>query len=373
MAEIYSEADINYIAKFNFYSGDKQSFQNKIETKSILRYGKFSEYVPLITIIIPTYKRVETLKWALHSALNQHEFDDYEVLVVDNEGEDLQKETDTERFIKRINSPKVIYYRHEKSISFKMDHAVNLARTKWICFLHDDDMLSVNALNIMSRVVDKAPNITWLSNGAKPFKNCEQEYVIDEASVEKNIFQTRVVHYPVQYYCAGYVPGWLGALIDRENYINMGGMPDVRSNCNDFMLMGKYAFKYGCYAFDEPLYYYRVWDGQASTDGNIAWFNNYISEFLYYRYCSKKFHKLTQKYWEYIGWQLIKDKIEDKNRGFYQLCIDQNELREKVGVPRWWSKRGFIYKCSQYILYAYRKIINRKAFFEVDVKGKVIE
>lgn len=367
MAEIYSEAYIKEIANFDFYSGNKQTFQNKIVTKSVLRYGKFSEHVPLITIIIPTYKRVETLKWALYSALNQRGFDDYEVLVVDNEGEDLQKETDTEKFIKEINNPKVIYYRHEKSITFKMDHAVNLARTKWICILHDDDMLAADTLSIMLRVLEKEPKITWLASGLKTFKNSEQEHIISEISAEREMLRVKVAHYPDKYNCTGYTSNWLGALIDRDNYISMGGMPDVSLGCGDLIMMGKYAYEYGCYAINELPYYYRTWEGQVSSLGNSAWFNVYIGEFLYYRYCAKKFHKVTRKYWEYIGWQLIKDKIEDKNQGFYQLSLDENELREKVGVPKWWSKRGVIYKCSKLLLAVYWKIMNRKAGFSIDI------
>lgn len=367
-SEKIDEVRIHEISEYDFFSGDKESFKNKISTKSVLRYGVYSERVPLISILIPTYKRVNTLKDALQSALNQKGFDDYEILVVDNEGADLDQETDTERYIKEVNNSKVIYYRHEKSVTYRMVHAANLARTKWICFLHDDDILSANALYLLHRVVQKHPDITWLSPVYKSFANSDADIIYCEA-MQGGIASTgKIIHYPGEYCCTGHVSSWLGALIDRENYINMGAEPDIPTGCGDFMMIGKYGYKYGIYLCEteKPLYFYRVWDKSLSAAGTIEWYNNYIEEFLYYRYCAKKFHKVVWRYWEYMGWQFIKDKIFQRNHGLYQTSIDEDDLREKVHVPARWSKRGVYYKVCLYILYAYRKLKSKNASMDIE-------
>lgn len=43
------------------------------------------DFIPKITIAIPTYKRPELLKEALDSAINQIGYTEYEIIVVDND------------------------------------------------------------------------------------------------------------------------------------------------------------------------------------------------------------------------------------------------------------------------------------------------
>ena len=45
------------------------------------------DYTPEITIAIPTYKRTELLKEAIDSAINQTDYANYDILVVDNNPE----------------------------------------------------------------------------------------------------------------------------------------------------------------------------------------------------------------------------------------------------------------------------------------------
>ena len=131
----YDKKDIEINEKFDFYGGNERMFYQKKQYNSVLSYGCLSKKIPLVTIIIPTYKRVGTLKQAINSALNQKNFDDYEILVVDNEGSDIREETETSTYIKELQSDRIIYYRHEKTEDYAMDSACRLARTKWILFL----------------------------------------------------------------------------------------------------------------------------------------------------------------------------------------------------------------------------------------------
>ena len=349
MKQMYDKNDINTTSEFDFFGGDADEFQRKVnDIKSICVCGKFSEKEPLITIVIPTYKRVRTLKLALNSALNQQGFDSYEILVVDNEGADIGLETETSRYIKELNHDKVIYFRHEKSVDYKMDHAVNLARTRWIMFLHDDDMLAPNALKVLYNVAKESSQYSWIACTSRQFIDGDEDKVI---GFDKNIwehYRTHIKSYPPQFSCTGYVPGWLGALIDRQKYINMGGTPTRNLGCADFVMQGKYAYRYrneicSCQT-DFPLYYYRLWEGQTSSAGVVEWFNIYINEYLFYVYCAKTYHKYVWKYWAYIGWQNIRRKIHCMNTEYYQLNIDEDKMRNLLDVPHSWSSDGIANK-----------------------------
>lgn len=201
--------------EFDFFGERERDFYRKFSVESILVQGKHRNPPPLVTIILPTYKRPELLKQALESALNQVDFEDYQIIIADNEGTDIRMETETARLVSCYQDEKILYYRHEKTINYKMDYAARLSRSKWICFLHDDDILASNHLYVMSRIVQKHKDIKYLS--------CTYKYFFDEICTndfrkmtEPHRISFQIKKVPKAYTCVGYFAGWLGAFINRE-------------------------------------------------------------------------------------------------------------------------------------------------------------
>lgn len=133
-------------------------FEKCKDVKSRLVYGDESVICnPWITVVVPTYRRPHQLKDALTSILTQHvtEFN-WDVVVVDNEPDDLC-ENDTERLIREINNPRILYYRNSENIwvGDNFNRCILLARGKWVVMLHDDDMLIANALNIIGALINR--------------------------------------------------------------------------------------------------------------------------------------------------------------------------------------------------------------------------
>ena len=86
----------------------------KIEhVESILIKGKNILPNPKVSILIPTYKREILLKEAIDSALNQFSFDDYQVIIIDNNPE---RNCLTEKLINEINNEKILYYKNSVNI-----------------------------------------------------------------------------------------------------------------------------------------------------------------------------------------------------------------------------------------------------------------
>lgn len=129
------KSDINffeYIDSFKIYSN--------VDSKLI--YGELSKKAPLISFIIPTYKcKPSVLRDALNSALNQLGFDDYEVLVIDN---DPEVNCSMQQLIESYKNKKIVYYKNSENIGMfgNWNRGAELSRSNWVAYLHDDDIAS---------------------------------------------------------------------------------------------------------------------------------------------------------------------------------------------------------------------------------------
>lgn len=121
---------------------------------SINIYGvdKVGDRKPTFTIAIPTYKRPRTLGETIESALNQEDFDDYNIIVVDNNPE---RGDETEVFMQKYKDhPKVTYYKNSENVGMagNWNKCAILSDAEQIILLHDDDLLipsTVSSFNVM--------------------------------------------------------------------------------------------------------------------------------------------------------------------------------------------------------------------------------
>ena len=91
--------------------------------------GKF-----MVSVIIPTYNRRESLTRALASVLEQS-FRDWEVLVVDDGSEDGSRQA-----IRRLRDSRIRYVHQEnQGVSSARNTGIRLSRFPWISFLDSDD------------------------------------------------------------------------------------------------------------------------------------------------------------------------------------------------------------------------------------------
>lgn len=96
---------------------------------------------PLVSIIIPTYKRPDTLDRAINSVLNQT-YKNIEVIVVDDNNPDTEGRRLTERKMAPFaDNPRVKYIKHEKNKngSAARNTGARASKGEFIGFLDDDD------------------------------------------------------------------------------------------------------------------------------------------------------------------------------------------------------------------------------------------
>lgn len=328
----FSEEKIERIRNYDFFAKCNNPVDFEADIKSHLLWGIYKKAIPKITVIITTYKRPETLRLALKSAINQIGFDDYEILVADNEGVMPGILTDTEKIIREYNCDKVLYYRHEKEMIGRTTRAVKLARTKWFCILHDDDLLVENHLFIMNSIVSSHPEISYLACKSKGIpETLLSEDFRNITKAEKGKYHVSFQDAQVNFF--SFRSSWLGAFIDREKFISNGGMDDVLSSgIGDYIMAAKFSYYYDIYMIDLPLYCYRIWNGQVSSSGAIQWLNCYISEYYLYRYMASKCNVLARHYLKKMSEYRIINKVIGLSKEPFKIEINLEDFKKKCHI-----------------------------------------
>lgn len=350
------------IENYDFFAERKSDFYNKFSHNSILCQGKHWETPPLVTILIPTYKRPELLSKALESALNQKGFSDYQIIVVDNEGQSIEEETPTSQIVKKYQDEKIIYYRHDRELSTgKMDAVVRLARSPWIVFLHDDDVLAENHLKILTSIVKKHEEIKFLA--------CEMKYItIGDDIIEEGAsdsYKYTIDKYIRDTTCLGQWTEWLGALISRKHYIAIGGMPMISTGVGDVIMVAKFLYHFGIYKCHtcQPLYFYRRGEQQLTYLYRNDSESFRVNEYLFYKYVINKYHKLTHKIWERnIAYVMLEVSESYINSDIYRANVDIDRIISESGMPNDIKKKNIRYYATKCYIILYRKCVWRLAY-----------
>ncbi len=337
---------------FDFFSENSKSFYKKLKTESVPLFGSYDAAAE-VTIILTTNNRPNLLKISLESALHQVGNVGYNIIVADNEGASIDCTTDTSRTMEQYRDKGVLYYRHKQSTNQIVDSAARLAKTRWIVFLHDDDFLSPYHLLTMTSIVKKYPKIRFLSSVHQRFLG---DGIPDISQIENNRYKYSIMKESKYANCFGFYGFWQGALIDRESYIQIGGMPSINTGLGDYCMVEKFHNKFGVYKLDGdyPLYYYRMWKHQASSKGGDYWKGLYKNEYYYHKYVSKYYHKLSHAFWDRISSYRIVGKAVDMLYSAYGTRVPIEELVSEAQMEEDW-----IYKTNRY-----KKDIVKKDLYE---------
>ena len=97
---------------------------------------------PLVSIIIPTYKRSNMLSRTIESVLNQT-YQNIEIIVVDDNDKNTTYRKDTEIVMRKYkDNYKVKYIKHDKNMNGAVarNTGIRVSKGEYIGFLDDDDI-----------------------------------------------------------------------------------------------------------------------------------------------------------------------------------------------------------------------------------------
>ena len=205
---------------------------------------------PKITIAIPTYKRNHLIKNALDSALNQKKFDNYEVIIVDNDDDFNNKEL--KKILKEYNNEKISYYKNNKNIGMfgNWNRCIELAKGEYISILNDDDWLELDFLSEVSKYINgkRAIYTETITNDLRKVK-----YIIDESKLKKivkklymfvkKLKRTRKLNIEDFFY-GNRSAGSLGILFNKSAMIALGGYNEDFYPSTDYFFHAYYCYKY---------------------------------------------------------------------------------------------------------------------------------
>lgn len=237
----------------------KNQFLKFKHIKSNLIYGKENSVkTPLISIAIPTYKRPLLLKEAIESALNQKDFLDYEVIVVDNNPDSVIEE----EIIKSFNNPKLFYYKNEANLGMtgNWNRCIELAKGKWVTILHDDDLLYPDFLREMNEIIRNDDNIDLLTCIAevgdyphsRRVKNIRKKI---EAKVKEKFGIEKITLYRL---LRSNINPFPGVLFKKDLALSLGGFDETFYPSADYAFWFKYCLKNRGFILYKTLSFYRI-------------------------------------------------------------------------------------------------------------------
>lgn len=206
---------------------------------------------PLISVVIPAYMAENTLARALDSVVMQ-QFDDVEVVVVDDGGTDRTAEI-ARSYAGRIKM-NVISLARNSGAAAAFNHAVSAVRGRYICRLDADDTLSTGLFDDIAQILLKeSPDI--VRGGYNRLRDSVSTYVPVVRATDLNDFSINVDHFSL---C------W--KFIRTDLLTNADSRPFVGIDCwEDLGVLSRiFARRPSVIDVDRPFYTYYISSGKQS-------------------------------------------------------------------------------------------------------------
>ncbi len=244
------------------------NFKKYSHVKSLQLKGEKQREAPLISIVIPTYRKLPMLKLSLNSALGQKGNHCYEVIVINDDPED----TGVDNYIEGITADNLKYYKNEKNLGLfgNWNRCFELASGQWVSILNDDDYLYDFYLDEVEKVLRPHPSyqavyighdITKISSPEQAERIFAQREKLADKQ-RRRIKTYRAVlndgvtlsklsfwdHFFTQRYTHP-----VGALFHREKMLESGGYNEKFYPSSDWILNVNFTMRYNMYYFNTPL------------------------------------------------------------------------------------------------------------------------
>lgn len=336
--------DANRINEHTFkkLEGYIDNFQKIADVKTDLLYGDISrEKVVFLSVIIPTFNRSNLLKEAINSVLDQKTVDyEWELLVIDNTPLDEHNSTPALKIITDIGSSSVLYYHNRINIGsgYNWNRGVELARGKWIMFLHDDDVLCSDALLQIRKIIVrdgfyKKPLGYIHANRIKFSDDFDEKQAIKKRwPLQLQLTQNLALFYGH----TGTGAPSCGTTILREAYMNAGGINYDYGPTADAILGYQIMKKYTVVRSARVLGGYRWLDNETLKKDTILKLLSSDRLFAKYRYEKNQFGSM---------WGKIFGDVIEYNNYKMKICLCNNhELIFTVNKKKFFLIRSLIYR-----------------------------
>ncbi|WP_394172410.1 glycosyltransferase family 2 protein [Guptibacillus hwajinpoensis] len=253
---------------------------------------------PLVSVILPTYKTNDSLIDSINSVLNQS-FDNFEVIIVDDNDPDTPYRRNAEKIIKKYSSnEKIVYIKHEKNMNGAVarNTGFKVSKGEFICFLDDDDIFLKDKLRMQVNYLNENPHF----QGVYCWRFQNGEIVSNE----------KVGDLSEELLSLSFTPYTSSIMIKRDCYKRLNGFDESYRRHQDFEFLLRFFEYYSIGVVKECLIEIR---------GNEV--NNALS--------GRKLEGLKKQFLREFSDHI--DKIEENKSGFRKTVVAEHY------APVFWS------------------------------------
>lgn len=258
-----------------------------------------SRNTSLVSVIIPTYKRKETLKSAIDSIMQQT-YKNLEIIVVDDNGADSEYRKSVEHIMQQYEgNNKITYVKNEKNMGGAAARNVGIQKAKgeYLAFLDDDDMYYPQKIEKQLEIFEKSKN----ANLALVYCYVEQ---LDENGrvnyVLKNQLRGNCLYEAMCIDCVAPTSLWL---VKKSAVVDVGMFSVVPSKQDATLILKLLVKGYAVDYVPEVLCSYANFAiGEKITNYGTRSING---ELLYREACRKTFGALTKQQQDNVEFEFL--------------------------------------------------------------------
>lgn len=349
--------DSNSYNKYSFKFLDEylDNFKKIEDIKFELLYGQVNRNEDItFSFIIPTYNRNRSFERALSSVIAQKSSCNVEVLVIDNTPFDAKGTTPALSIVKSISDSRIKYYHNEINIGpgYNWNRGVQLARGKWVVFLHDDDILFPYAFRNIERLVKREglynKPLGYIQARRVVYSDTYSFKDINNANRGLCIQLTRLGTMFVGYTETG-SPS-CGTTILRDAYINCGGINYSYGPVADAVLGYQIMKDYTVIMSDVALGAYKMGENESSKVSTIKLLIQ--ADDLFQR--ARNSNSLIGKCWEKVF-----GDVQRKRNYYFKWNKIQDYKKHKSGKDYLYDVIRIIYREMSIIYALYFEIIHK--------------
>lgn len=237
----------------------KDNFARYKSYSSVLIKDNRLQSHPRVSVCIPTYKRVKTLKETIDSVLLQQGFEDFEVIVSDNNPE---RGDETEQYLMTLSDYRIKYYKSSRNLGMfgNLNRLIELTSTEYHVCIHDDDLLLPDFLKTVVAFLDSHKDIDVVYSQAKPWNQKQGIEKPQGMPFSKTFHYYKMSLWDCFWGCPSPPSGYAG----RTNVLKrLGGYDEVAGVSSDYYFGVKAIVNVRTAKIVRPLWIYR-WNVNCS-------------------------------------------------------------------------------------------------------------
>ncbi len=229
--------------------------------------GCDGDLVPDLSIMIPTYRRPDLLKYAIESVVQQRNYNiTIELVVVDNDAN--TSDNRIENLVSGYLPFNIRLYRNKENIGMfgNWNRCIELARSPKLTILNDDDLLHPDFIRLCYSPIGKEMRVS-----SRVIFGEGHNYIWGEREKSGNVEP----FLPVKVYellSGNPIPGSLGMIMDKDCAVAIGGYDAGLWPTSDYDFTFRYYLSYGLLKTKMVLSAYRWFDNESLKSETISGF-----------------------------------------------------------------------------------------------------